>query len=117
MFFDAQHLLSNHEPGNELHVLQEVGIDGGMVDFFLLSARRGRVLDFVGIELQTLDTTGTIWPERQRLLDKLGFSVARADLESTKPFGMNWKMTAKTILMQLHHKVEHFSAGTNISRL
>ena len=25
-----------------------------------------------------------------------------------KPFGMNWKMTAKTILVQMHHKVETF---------
>lgn len=28
------------------------------------------------------------------------------DVESTKSFGMNWKMTAKTILIQMHHKVK-----------
>ncbi len=27
---------------------------------------------------------------------------------SPKPFGMNWKMTAKTILIQLHHKIQTF---------
>lgn len=28
--------------------------------------------------------------------------------ESKKTFGMNWKMTAKTILVQMHHKVQTF---------
>jgi hypothetical protein len=28
--------------------------------------------------------------------------------ESGKPFGMNWKMTAKTILVQMHHKIHTF---------
>ena len=73
-----------------------------------MSAREGRVRDFVGIELQTLDTTGTVWPERQRLLKKLG--VRRHDKAATsdKSFGMNWKMTAKTILVQVHHKIQTF---------
>ncbi|MFP4494992.1 MAG: hypothetical protein ACLFN3_03645, partial [Halochromatium sp.] len=41
-----------------------------------------------------------------------GFTVADRDAHSIKPFGMNWKMTAKTILVQLHHKIvtfEHIS--------
>jgi hypothetical protein len=34
---------------------------------------------------------------------------------STEPFDWNWKMTAKTSLMQLHHKVETFeSIGKHI---
>ena len=85
---------------------------GGSVDYFLVSARRGKVHDFAGIELQTLDTTGTVWPERQRLLAALNVSRNDDDLLTRKPFGMNWKMTAKTILMQLHHKIatfEHFN--------
>ena len=64
--------------------------------------------DFTGVELQTMDTTGTVWPERQRLLNEHGFPVDRADIENRKPFGMNWKMTAKTILIQMHHKSETF---------
>ena len=28
--------------------------------------------------------------------------------ESDKTFGMNWKMTAKTILVQMHHKIHTF---------
>jgi hypothetical protein len=101
-------LLTTHEPGNELHIVSEVSIPGGSVDYFLVSVRDGKVKDFVGIELQTLDTTGTVWPERQRLLKEL--DVARADdgENSDKPYGMNWKMTAKTILVQMHHKVQTF---------
>lgn len=108
IFTDCFHLLTTHEPGNELHIVSEVSIPGGSVDYFLVSAKKGKVKDFVGVELQTLDTTGTVWPERQRLLKRLG--VARKDKRetSTKSFGMNWKMTAKTILVQMHHKIRTF---------
>lgn len=60
------------------------------------------------MELQTLDTTGTVWPERQRFVQNHGIEVRDADIASKKGFGMNWKMTAKTILMQLHHKIQTF---------
>lgn len=108
IFADCLHLLTTHEPGNELHVVSEVSIPGGSVDYFLVSARGGKVKDFVGVEIQTLDTTGTVWPERQRFLKEVG--VARNDKaeSSQKPFGMNWKMTAKTILLQMHHKARTF---------
>jgi hypothetical protein len=100
--------LTSHQPGNELHIVPEVSVPGGNVDYFLVSAMDGRVKDFVGVELQTLDTTGSIWPERQRLLKLLG--VPRKDnLEkSNTSYGMNWKMTAKTILVQMHHKIQTF---------
>ncbi len=107
-FLDCLHLLSRHEPGNDLHIVPEVSIPGGSVDYVLTSVRRGKVKDFVGIEFQTLDTTGTVWPERQRFLHTVGLPVVEDDRISTKPFGMNWKMTAKTILVQLHHKVGTF---------
>lgn len=108
IFIDCLHLLTLHEPGNELYVVPEVAIPGGSVDFFLVSAKDGKVKDFTGIELQTMDTTGTVWPERQRLLNEYGFPVDEKDLNSTRPFGMNWKMTAKTILIQMNHKAETF---------
>lgn len=110
VFTDCLHLLAVHEPGNELHVVPEVSIPGGSVDYFLVSARSGKVKDFVGMELQTLDTTGTIWPARQRYLQDVGVSVIREDTVPYKTYGMNWKMTAKTILLQLHHKVQTFEA-------
>lgn len=108
VFFDCMHLLTLHEPGNELHIVPEVSIPGGSVDYFLVSALDGKVKDFAGIELQTLDTTGTVWPERQRFLDSQKLEVEYSDANSSKKFGMNWKMTAKTTLVQLHHEVETF---------
>lgn len=107
VFLDCIHLLTNHEPGNELHLVPEVKIPGGNVDFFLASVRKGSVRDFVGIELQALDTTGTLWAERQKLLVELGLLSAKTKIKN-QHFGINWKMTAKTTLVQLHHKVATF---------
>ncbi|KEF36292.1 Restriction endonuclease NotI [Schinkia azotoformans MEV2011] len=108
IFTDCLHLLTTHVPGNELHIVSEVQIPGGNVDYFLVSAKEGKVKDFIGIELQTMDTTGTVWPERERFLERVGFDVDEVILESKSGYGMNWKMTAKTILVQLHHKIKTF---------
>ena len=108
IFIDCLHLLTMHEPGNELYLIPEVQIPGGHVDYFLVSAKNKKVKDFIGIELQTMDTTGTVWPERQKFLIEQGIAVDPADLTSRKSYGMNWKMTLKTILIQMHHKSETF---------
>lgn len=107
IFTDCLHLLTRHIPGNELHLIPEVTIPGGSVDYFIVSTDANRkVKDFIGIELQTMDTTGTVWPERQKAVKELGLNSE--DVISNKTFGMNWKMTAKTILVQLHHKIRTF---------
>ena len=108
IFIDCLHLLTMHEPGNELYLVPEVQIPGGHVDYFLVSVKNKKVKDFIGIELQTMDTTGTVWPERQRFLNQCGIKINSNDLYSKKTFGMNWKMTLKTILIQMHHKSETF---------
>jgi hypothetical protein len=108
IFMDCVHLLRMHEPGNEIRVIPELSVPGGSIDYCLVSVLDGKPKDFVGIELQTLDSTGTVWPERQRFLHEHGVKVAVRDAKSAKSFGMNWKMTAKTILMQLHHKIATF---------
>jgi len=108
VFTDCLHLLTLHEPGNELHIVGEIAIPGGSVDYFVVSAKKRKVTDFVGIEFQTLDTTGTVWPARQRFLASAHVKVRKKDVKSSKPFGMNWKMTAKTILVQMHHKIQTF---------
>lgn len=109
IFTDCLHLLTSHQPGNELHLVPEVSIPGGSVDFFLVSTDANRkVKDFVGIELQTMDTTGTVWPERELALQELG--LKKGVEEPDKSFGMNWKMTTKTILVQLHHKIDTFES-------
>lgn len=101
VFTDCLHLLTLHEPGNELHIIPEVSIPGGNVDYFLVSTRNNEIKDFVGIELQTLDTTGTTWPDRQRFIQEKGLAIDESDASATslKTFGMNWKMTAKTTLI------------------
>ncbi len=108
VFADCIHLLTRHVPGNEFHIVSEISIPGGSVDYFLASVRNGKVKDFIGIEFQTMDTTGTVFPERERLLQELGFEIDTNITASTKPFGINWKMTAKKILVQLHHKIDTF---------
>lgn len=109
IFTDCIHLLTLHQPGNELHIVSELSVPGGNVDYCLASVRSGKVVDFAAIELQTIDTTGTVWPERQRFIRRHGIGgVKKKDHLSTKPFGLNWKMTAKTALVQLHHKIQTF---------
>lgn len=108
IFTDCIHLLKIHEPGNELRIVAELAVPGGSIDYGLVSVRDGKPRDFVGIELQTLDTTGTVWPERQRFLRQHKVRVKPEHAASDKPFGMNWKMTAKTILVQLNHKIATF---------
>ena len=109
IFADCLHLLTSHQPGYELHLVPEVAIPGGSVDYFLVSTdAKRKVKDFVGIELQTMDTTGTVWPERELALQELG--LKKNVPEPEKSFGMNWKMTAKTILVQLHHKIDTFES-------
>lgn len=74
--------------------------------------KNGKVADFAGIELQALDTTGSLWPERQMWLAGLQLIPETAGAYPGKSYGINWKMTAKTALVQLHHKIktfEHFN--------
>lgn len=109
IFLDCIHLLTLHQPGNELHIIPEVSIPGGNVDYFLVSTNAQRkIVDFIGIELQTMDTTGSVWPERELALYELNALQNKPNV--VKSFGMNWKMTAKTILVQLHHKIQTFQS-------
>jgi len=117
VFTDCLHLLALHEPGNELHIVGEIRIPGGSVDYFLVSTKDRKVMDFVGIEIQTLDTTGNVWLQRQHFLATAGFNVPKDELDSPKPMGLNWKITAKTTLVQLHHKVQTSSTSISVSPL
>lgn len=106
IFLDSIHLLTQHEPGNEIHIVPEFSIPGGSVDYILASVKNGKVKDFTGVELQTLDTTGSVWGYRQLFLESQGIEQHAFNENAT--FGMNWKMTAKTILVQMHHKIKTF---------
>ena len=48
VFTDCMHLLTLHEPGNELHIVPEFNVPGGSVDYCLVSVRKNRPVDFVG---------------------------------------------------------------------
>ncbi len=110
LFTDCLHLLTWHTPGNELHVVSEVAMPGGFVDYFLISANEDRrVQDFVALEIQTLDTTVSVWNARAQLLQELGVENTGKNYTHSS-YGINWKMSAKTILMQLHHKVSLFES-------
>ena len=52
IFIDCMHLLTKHQPGNDYHLLSEIKIPGGKLDYVLVSARGSHAVDFVGIELQ-----------------------------------------------------------------
>jgi hypothetical protein len=66
--------------------------------------RGDQVVDYLGLEIQSLDTTGSggIWNAREDLYG--------GNLQEQYPYGINWKMSAKTILVQMHHKAESFEA-------
>lgn len=106
VFIDCLHLLHLHQPGNDIHIIPELSIPGGSVDFVVASVRDGKVVDFVGIEFQTLDTTGSVWQSRQEFVNSIG--INNEPYDKNKTFGINWKMTAKTILVQMHHKIATF---------
>jgi hypothetical protein len=105
VFLDTIHLLDSHSPGNQLHVIPEMAIPGGSVDYFVVSVQRGDIKDYLALEIQAMDTTGSVWPSRQKVInDEIGLSVE--GVERDKGYAINWKMSAKTILIQMHHKVK-----------
>jgi Restriction endonuclease NotI len=106
VFMDCLPLLSLHEPGNEFHVVSEVSIPGGSIDYLLVSVRQGKVKDLVAVEFQTLDTTGTLWPERQRFLSEKGLVVAETVLIITG--GIDSPPTAQ---VQIHLEKDRYQRG------
>ena len=73
-----------------------------------MSSLNAMLAGLAGVKLQPVDTIGTVWPECQRLLRTLGLPHADSTEELSRGFGMNWKMTAKRILVKMHHKVYTF---------
>lgn len=76
-------------PGELTQILKEVKLGNNYVDFVIVSKD-----DYVAVELQSLDTCGSY----------LHFD----DPKNHKPFCINWKTTAKTIISQLISKVGMF---------
>lgn len=74
-----------------IEVHKEVKVGNNYIDYILVNSSDNS--DYLGVELQTLDTSGNY---------KWVFG------EKTKPFCINWKTTKKTILSQLICKVRLF---------
>lgn len=108
IFTDCIPFVANSIAGSDLYLVPEVTIDVGRIDYMLVTAKNGVPIDFVAIELQTLDTTGSIWNERQDMLRDNGYDVEEGEARS-KSASLNWKMTGKTILAQLVQKSQLFA--------
>jgi hypothetical protein len=101
IFLDCTGLIRG--PGR-YYVVPEVAIPAGNVDYFLVRRDRDEtILDYLGIEVQSLDTTGSVWQAREDVLH-------RGLIAPVYQVGVNWKMSAKTILVQLAHKAPIFEA-------
>jgi hypothetical protein len=101
VFEEAVPLLSAYERGMDLVAIPEIGGGArGSIDYVLTAFKDERYVDHIGIEFQTLDTTGSVWASRN---DYLTGSSPSAK------YGINWRMNAKTILIQLHHKAPIFA--------
>ena len=105
IFIDCLQYL--HITGGELYLIPEVKTSVGSIDYVLSVVRNGQVQDFVAIELQTMDTVGTIWDERQEML--ADYELAEYYESKGRKAGVNWKMTAKTILAQVIQKCQLLS--------
>lgn len=103
IFRDCISLLHPPEEEVQYFAVPEITVPGGNVDYFLVAtnALQG-ILDYVAIEIQSLDTTssGHIWAARQ--------DVLAGKLAGSYPYGINWRMSAKTILVQMLHKAVTF---------
>lgn len=84
--------------GGELRLPQKGGTGSYFVDWVLaLLDTRGRLREFVAVEVQTIDTTGNYRNGREGLL-----SPERANPPTTA--GLNWENVNKRILPQLIYK-------------
>lgn len=83
--------------GGELRLPQKSKKGGYFVDWVLARlSPAGQLLEFVAIEVQTIDTTGTYRPGYEAL-------VKDRSIEKTS-VGLNWENVAKRILPQLIYK-------------
>ncbi len=109
VFNDCLQFISSSITGSNLYLVPEVTTSVGRIDYVLAAVRNGTPIDFVAIELQTLDTTGSIWNSRQELLLTHGYYVDKGAARSAGA-AINWRMTAKTILAQLLQKSQLFAS-------
>src|SRR5690606_25420329 len=45
VFMDCLHLLQLHQPGNDIHIVPEITVPGGSIDYIIASVKNGKVVD------------------------------------------------------------------------
>ncbi len=89
--------------GGELRLPQKDGKGGYFVDWVLaLISEEGKLVEFVAIEVQTIDTTGNYHASRAGLLEP-GRHIRKSSV------GLNWENVSKRILPQLIYKSQVLS--------
>lgn len=105
VFVEAGKLLNQGD--DQIRWIKEVSLGDSFVDFILFSSKKEKAIDFLGLEIQALDTSGSMWMEIEKVLISKGICQAH----SLKPFKcvtINWKTTAKTTIMQIIEKAPYF---------
>ncbi|WP_049970370.1 NotI family restriction endonuclease [Haladaptatus cibarius] len=96
----------------EYFVTPEVPLQGTSIDYVAgKRADDGSVIDFAGVEIQALDTTGSVWNHREAYFDD------DLDMEAvSKNYGINWAMSlTKTMMQQAYKKGQTFGEwGENL---
>lgn len=84
--------------GKELRLPRRMGRGGYFVDWILAHvSSEGELIDFVALEVQTIDTTGNYRAQRDAYVNGLPF-------DGYSDGGMNWENVNKRILPQLIYK-------------
>lgn len=107
--FETEGVLAEIEPlfvdEGEFFTTPEVPLLGTSIDYVAgKRADDGTVLDFAGVEIQALDTTGSVWDYRESYFDD---TESMEDVNGT--FGINWAMSlTKTMMQQAFKKGQTF---------
>lgn len=96
----------------ELFRVPEISLLGTSIDYVMgkRDPDTGEILDFAGVEIQALDTTGKVWNH------KMAYETG-ADMEDVDDsYGINWAMSiTKTMMQQAWKKGQAFQEwGENI---
>lgn len=90
----------------EYFATPEVPLLGASIDYVVgKKSSDGTVLDFAGVEIQALDTTGSVWDYREAYFDD------DRDMEEVdQTYGINWAMSiTKTMMQQAFKKGQVFN--------
>ena len=69
----------------------------GNVDWFIVKINRENIDDFIGVEIQAIDITGSVRPA-------FGNFINREPLQKSPSFGINYRNVCKRLLAQLLEK-------------